>query len=185
MGQEQDFHYDELLVIRSQQGEVAAFEELVERWQQRLWRYARLQTGDDMAAWDVVQETWVAVVSHIRRLDNPRSFGAWVYRIAGTASATWHRQRSRHRRLQHRYRQEHPRSDSSADQDEAFISSLVQKALEDLSPDHLAVVSLYYGESVPIRHIAQMLDLPEGTVKSRLFHARERLRKTLRKDGND
>ena len=70
--QEREYLYDESLVLRIQLGESTAFDELVTRWQDRLWRCARLQTGDDASAWDVLQETWLAVINKIRRLDNPR-----------------------------------------------------------------------------------------------------------------
>lgn len=55
--------YDELLVIKCQQGNKGAFDELVGRWQKRLWHYAFKVTGSEPAAWDIVQETWYEVLA--------------------------------------------------------------------------------------------------------------------------
>lgn len=81
--------YDELLVLRSQDGEASAMDELVRRWQKKLRRHARYLTAGDEAAWDMTQETWMAVVRGIRRLDDPATFKTWVYRILVHKCADW------------------------------------------------------------------------------------------------
>lgn len=72
---------DELLVIRAQEGAVEALSELIQRWQDRLWRLAWRLTDDEQAAWDVLQEAWIVISRRIRRLDDPAAFPAWAYRI--------------------------------------------------------------------------------------------------------
>ena len=52
---------DQLLVLRCQEGDIAAFEQLVNRWQERLWRHAWRLTGDESAAWDALQEAWIGM----------------------------------------------------------------------------------------------------------------------------
>jgi len=74
---------DEMLVLRCQDGDRRAFDELVGRWQERLWRHARVLTGDDDADWDALQETWLAVVNGLKRLNDPAAFPRWAYKIGG------------------------------------------------------------------------------------------------------
>lgn len=73
--------YDELLVLRCQEGDQDALDELVARWQRRLFDHARRLTQQTDAAWDVVQEAWMAIVRGIGRLQDPASFRPWAYRI--------------------------------------------------------------------------------------------------------
>jgi len=70
---------DELLVLRCQEGDAEAFELLVGRWQGRLWRHAWRLTGDENAAWDAVQETWVGISRGIVRRADAAAFPAWAY----------------------------------------------------------------------------------------------------------
>jgi len=66
--------YDELLVIKCRQGDKSAFDELVGRWQKRLWSYAYRVTGSESVAWDVVQEAWYSIIKGIRKLDDVSVF---------------------------------------------------------------------------------------------------------------
>jgi len=79
---------DELLVLRCQDGEANAFEELVGHWQRKLLRHALHLTGDADGANDVVQEAWFAIVRGIGRIDDPARFPAWAYRIVTHKAAT-------------------------------------------------------------------------------------------------
>lgn len=72
---------DEILVMDCQSGRVGALEILVARWQKRLWRYAYGLTGDTEAAWDVTQDSWLAIIRGISRLNDPARFRSWAYRI--------------------------------------------------------------------------------------------------------
>lgn len=77
----QDQLNDELLVLRCQAGDAEAFELLVDRWQQRLWQHARRLTGNESAAWDVIQETWIGISRGINRLVDAAAFPGWAYQI--------------------------------------------------------------------------------------------------------
>jgi hypothetical protein len=70
-----------LLVLRCQEGDTEAFEQLVGRWQKRLWRHARRLVDDDSAAWDAVQETWIGISQGIGRLADAAAFPAWAYQV--------------------------------------------------------------------------------------------------------
>jgi RNA polymerase sigma factor (sigma-70 family) len=99
MGKARERIIDELLVTRCQEGRREAFDLLVRRWQRRLWRYARSLTASDHAAWDVTQETWIAILKQVRKLGDPAWFGAWAYRIVRNKCADHCRRAGRQRRL--------------------------------------------------------------------------------------
>lgn len=84
---------DELLVLRCQEGDDDALRALITRWQPRFGRLAWRLTGNRESARDAVQETWLAIVRGLRRLDDPARFRSWAYRIAVNKCADWTRRR--------------------------------------------------------------------------------------------
>jgi RNA polymerase sigma factor (sigma-70 family) len=168
---------DELLVLRSQEGDVAAFERLVERWQERLWRHAWRLTGDENAAWDALQETWIGISRGLRRLADPAAFPAWAYQIASHKCRDWLRRQRRLRQIDELYSAKVQESYRPAGEPEEYAT--LRDALDQLSPPDRTILSLRYEEDFDTAEIAAILTIPEGTVKSRLYHARKRLRKFL------
>ncbi len=175
---------DELLVIRAQEGFVEALSELVERWQDRLWRLAWRLTGDEQAAWDVLQEAWIVISRHIGRLDDPSAFPAWAYRITSNKSRDWIRRRQCMRRADHAYGQS--RSESQDEGNLAFQENVdLREALAALAGHDRAILSFRYEDNFSISEIAEILGIPAGTVKSRLHYARRRLRRFLEEDHDE
>lgn len=169
---------DRLLVLRSQEGDAAAFGELVRRWQERLWRHAWRLTGDRDAAWDALQETWIAVGSGIAHLEDAAAFPAWVYRITSNKCRDWIRREGRRNKALTTLGQvEEVRQESQIADTERAES--LKEAISKLSQGDRAILALYYEEDFGIAEIAQILEIPPGTVKSRLYHTRQRLRKIL------
>lgn len=172
---------DELLVLRCQGGDEAALRDLVARWQPRLARVARQLTGDREAARDVLQDAWLAIARGIKRLDDPARFRTWAYRILTNRCTDWVRRRMVRRRFVEAQKQASvdagAETTSGADLDGA--SGGVRAALAALPDEQRSVVVLHYSVGMGIREIARVLGVPSGTVKSRLFHARERLRAVL------
>ncbi len=82
---------DELLVLRCQDGDGGAMDELVRRWHGRLLRHAWHLTRREDAASDVTQDAWVGIVRGIRRLSDPAMFRVWAYRIVTHKCADWMR----------------------------------------------------------------------------------------------
>src|SRR5688572_19363110 len=89
---------DELLVLRCQDGDASALDELVCRWQPRLLRHAWHLTRRADAASDVTQESWLGIVRGIGRLADPAMFRAWAYRIVTHKCADWTKRRRNERR---------------------------------------------------------------------------------------
>jgi len=169
---------DELLVMRCQAGSRSAFDLLIRRWHRRLWRYARTLTRCDDAAWDVMQETWLAIVRQIRRLHDPAWFPAWAYRIVRNKSADHARRGGRRQRLnnaliEQRWADEPVSNEASENVGEA-LQRLPQKARE--------LLMLKYGQARTIAEMAVILGVPAGTVKRRLHDAREMLKRMLQGD---
>src|SRR4051812_42540255 len=84
---------DAILVLDCQAGSLAALDQLVARWQKRLWQHAYYQTGDTNAAWDVSQESWLGIVRGIARLEDASKFKSWAFQIVTNKSNNWLRSR--------------------------------------------------------------------------------------------
>ncbi|MCG8457967.1 MAG: RNA polymerase sigma factor [Holophagales bacterium] len=175
---------DELLVIRCQAGDAGAFDLLAARWHPKLLRLAGRVAADRDAAPDIVQEAWVAIVRGLGRLRDPAHFPGWACRIVSNKSRDWighrSRQRERARQLDAEAEEE---AESRAAKEQAPARSpeveLLRECLRRMEPQERALLSFFYLEGFSVREIAEVLTIPEGTVKSRLFHARRNLRQTL------
>ena len=167
--------YDQLLVVRCQEGDAAALDELLTRWQERLWRHAVRLTGDSEAAWDVLQETMVAISRRITRLGDPAAFPAWAYKIATNQCHDFFRRKHRRHRLTEAFCEQQP---VEKQQDHAVVMDL-QAALAQLPGAQQTLLSLRYEEGFSVAEIAGILGIRVGTVKSRLFTARQQLRSLL------
>jgi RNA polymerase sigma factor (sigma-70 family) len=178
---QQDRLNDELLVLRCQEGDAEAFELLVGRWQRRLWRHAWRLTGDESAAWDVLQEAWIGISRGISRLVDAAAFPAWAYQIVSNKCRDSVRRQQRRREATAMYSEWMQSEKQEAAAIQQQYNSL-KEALEQLSGPDRAVLSLRYEEQFNTAEIACILGIPEGTVKSRLFYARQRLRKYLEED---
>ncbi len=172
---------EELLVLRCQEGDTAAFELLVGQWQRRMWRHAWRLTGDESDSWDVTQEAWIGISRGIGRLADAAAFPAWAYRIVSNKCRDSVRRKRRRREATATYAEWMQREGQETAMVPEQCNSL-QEALEQLPGPDRALLSLRYEEQFNTAEIARILDVPEGTVKSRLFYARQRLRRYLEED---
>lgn len=166
---------DEILIQRAQAGSVPAAEALLQRWQDRLWHHARHLTGDEDAAWDILQEALIQIDRSMSTLRRPEAFGAWAYRITTGKARDWMRRRSREHDLMAAFAQETSRAPEQATPTAGTLS----EALQHLSGPDRALLSLRYVEGYDTAETAAILEIPEGTVKSRLHSARARLKRIL------
>ena len=171
---------DELLVMRSQDGDTAAFELLFKRWQKRLLRHAWHVTQNHDAAVEVAQDTWLAIVLGIGRLDDSARFPQWALRIVTNKGVDWVRRQQRARKITEQLSgNKHSSSDRAENNDEQNDIALLKDGLKKLSPDQRALLSMLYLDGLSIVEIAHALAIPAGTVKSRLYHARLHLKKLV------
>ncbi len=170
--------YDELLVMRCQDGDQDSLVALVGRWQPRLLRHAMRLTREYEAASDVVQEAWVAMVRGIRRLDDAARFAPWAYRIVTNKCADWTRRQQRQRASSVPLTAEPVAKESSTEASHDELAAL-REGIKQLPHEQEAILSLFYVEELSLREIAEALSLPVGTVKSRLHYARSHLREVM------
>jgi RNA polymerase sigma factor (sigma-70 family) len=176
--------YDELLILKCQAGDRAAFEELVERWERRLWHYAYKVTGSDSAAWDIVQETWVGIIKGIRKLADAAVFPQWAFRILNNKCADWLRNRHLQYKLDSELSKE-TQNEFDARQNIDVKTGLLPAAVMKLSLEQRVLLMLRYNEDFDIGQIAEILSIPEGTVKSRLHRTLNQLREMVERHQND
>ena len=176
---------DRLLVERCQAGDLSAFEPLVEKYRQRVWRLAYNVLRDREEAWDVAQDAFIRAYQALPSFRGQSAFYTWLFRIVMNLAADRARQRAARGRAFGTERV--PEEDWErfmTDQDASPDSSAAQtedreriiKALDTLSDDHRTIIMLSDVEGLSYREIAEVLDIPIGTVMSRLHNARKRLR---------
>ena len=159
---------DELLVMDAQDGDAKAMDRLVGRWQKRLWQHAFRLTGDNQAAWDVTQQTWLGIIKGLRKLHDPANFKAWAYIITTNKSIDWIRKSEAARQISFEEIQNH--------QHRATQDIGLRELLEKLDFRKRAVLSLYYFEQLSVSETSTVLNIPQGTVRSRLHSARKELK---------
>ena len=166
---------NEWLIIRSQQGEVDAFTALVKNWQQRYYLYALNRLKDKEAARDVTQDCLLSITRNLGSLSDPAAYPKWSFRILERRCADWLRKTIRERKVIQQ--QEIPPEIAVNDDNEAKLT--VEQLLARLDSRLATILRLYYLESMTIDEIAQISDVPAGTVKSRLFYARKFMMESL------
>jgi len=166
----------EKIVHRCQDGERAAFEELFEMYQPRLKYFVRRLDSDGASIDDILQDIWLTVIKKIHQLKDIQSFGVWLYRIARNKVYDGFRRKDRFVRL--------------PEEDEFPVSSVepifnangaekLHRALKKLKPYHREVLTLCFLEQMPYQSIADVVGCSIGTVRSRIFYARQYLREEM------
>ena len=175
--------YDEWLVLKVQSGEMSAVTELVNRWQPALLNYAKIVTGDPELAAEAVQESWLSGTRGIRKLHDPARFRSWLYRIVHNQCINALRTRQKHLKTTAAQVRESHTMQASENLDSLENQDLVNHVLSEMPENQRAILTLFYLSELEVTEIAELLELPTGTVKSRLYTARETFRKLSEKAG--
>jgi RNA polymerase sigma-70 factor (ECF subfamily) len=173
--------YDELLVTRCQRRDLAAWDELVERWNDRLYYYLRRLIDHEQDATNTLQEVWLHAFRGIRSLRDGARLAPWLYTIARRTAMTHFRR--------HYARDDQVSSTQVAEADDSFDgqfhfdnAELVHFGLGQLGVAEREVLTLFFLEDLSLAEIASLIGIPIGTVKSRLFKARRDLRRVLEQE---
>ncbi|GIV20901.1 MAG: RNA polymerase subunit sigma-24 [Armatimonadota bacterium] len=185
---------DAALVARCKENDLSAFEEIVQRYQHKIYGYVKRLVLNETDAEDITQEVFLKALSALHHFREESSLQTWLFRIATNLCRDLHRRRQREKGWLSLWR----RADGEKDEgDECSIeipdahydpekmllreelSDLLQQAIDHLPIAMREVLVLHDLESLSYEEIAQALGIPLGTVKSRLFHARARLRDAL------
>lgn len=168
---------DRALVKRCLEGQGDAARGLVDRYQKRLFNVALRMLDNVQDAEDVTQAVFLNAFLRLRTYDPRYRFFSWIYRMTVNESLNMLKRRKRTVTLED---ETDIRAPGAAPDRAAEAEDRVGKALMSLKPDDRAVVVLRHFVSFSYQEIADVLEIPVRTVKSRLFTARERLRLTLR-----
>jgi len=175
---------DEWIAVRCQLGEREAFDELIQRWHGPIRQYLRNLTDDD-AAQDIAQDIWLRVLRGIGRLRDPARLRSWLF---GIAHRTWIDT------LRKKYAvvdvnldeaDQHELPDPMAEAALEQELTALEHELSRLPAIEREALTLFYLRELSLQEIAQALEIPVGTVKSRLHRARGMLRRELNSKGDN
>ena len=165
---------DRDLIAKARQGDVEAYNLLVSRWEKRIFNYLLRLVSNREDALDISQETFLKAYQNLRKLDDPVRFSAWLFRIAHNEAFSLLRRRK-------------PESELSGPRPRDFggrllpieLSLAVESALKVLSEDQREAVLLKVYQGFKFDEMAEILEIPVSTVKSRLYTALDLLKATL------
>jgi len=171
------------LVDLARSGDAAAFESLVRSRMDVMYRLSLAILGDEADAADAAQETFVAAWRELPRLRDLERFDAWLQRVAVNSCRMVLRARGRRRIREIRWPRWTPRrSRLSGWPGPAGRRGTPEAAIRHLSLDQRTVLALHHFDGRPVIEVAEILGIPAGTAKSRLFKARAELEKALREE---
>ena len=168
---------DELLVLHILGGDQRAVDRLGRRWQPRLLRVAQYLTGDLELAETAAQETWIGICRGWFRLREASQFSPWAFGILRRKCQEAIRRKVRLKAQGDKLMADFPKESLGlANEDRLAVS----QAFAALSEDHREAARLFFLEGLTLAEIAALLNIPMGTAKSRIFHARRKLKAHLK-----
>lgn len=172
-----------VLIRRCQAGDEEAFILLFERYKNLVYRTAYLTLGSAIDADDILKDVFIQVHRVLESYDPKRgAFTTWLHRITVNRCLNWRRDNRAHRRLNDPAEQEAGGLQALPAADDRYADDTVRQALDRLSPKLRVVVVLRHSLDLSYAEIAEILDLPLGTVKSRLNQAMRALHEDLKDD---
>jgi RNA polymerase sigma-70 factor (ECF subfamily) len=169
----------ELLVLQAKSGDKAAFEELYLLWMPIVYGRCLRQLKHTANAQDATSKTWIKVIKGIGRLRNPTTFAAWIMRIGHLTCLDMMRKQTRITGLKQNLQNEAPATEAKPD---AAID--LASAIKQLPENQRQVLDLHYSLGFSISQIAHVVGVKSGTVKSRLYTARQTLKTKLQTGEN-
>ena len=184
---------DSELVDRFKSGDRRAFDELVRRYQHRVFTLAMRWMGDEQIASEVAQDVFIALFRSLKNFRGDAQLSTWIYRVVINHC----KNRKQYRRRRKMTRHEPLEGDRGKDDDgpkrqlagdgpmpdaavhQTDAERLIRDALEQLPEDQRQIIVLRDIEDLSYEEISELLDLPRGTVKSRLHRARAQLARVL------
>jgi len=173
---------DHYLVQQCLRGNSQSFRQLYRRHQQRV-RSILYQLSDPSSLDDLVQEVFLRAWKGLPKFRGTAKFSTWLYRIAWNVASDQRQAIAQGRTQLRTLTEKTPTQQDAPDLMDLHYQDLVQRGLESLSFDHRTILVLHDLEEVPQKEVAQILEIPLGTVKSRLFHARAAMRQFLQQQG--
>jgi RNA polymerase sigma factor (sigma-70 family) len=173
---------DSVLIHRCLNGDSQSFRQLYRRHQQRV-RSILYQLCGETYLDDLVQEVFLRAWKGLPKLRQSSTFSTWLYRIAWNVATDQRRDFAKRRDQLQQITQDAVTHQPDRGLSDLHYQDLVQRGLAELSVEHRTVLVLHDLEEVPQKDVAEILGIPVGTVKSRLFHARAAIRQFLQQEG--
>jgi RNA polymerase sigma-70 factor (ECF subfamily) len=175
---------EQYLVTFARMGDRGVQEQLVTRYQKKFLGHAYRLLGDVEQARDVVQEGWIDILRGLSKLKDDSAFPAWAFRIITRKCAKHIAGLQKNRVILNTMADEPEPDHTTGDEIERVADRKpLQEALAKLPAEHRGAVALFYLEEMSVAEVAVALDIPAGTVKTRLMNARKKLRAAL--EGED
>ncbi len=173
----------EILILAIQLGDTGALERLIGLWEKQLWRLIFTVVHDETAAWDVSQEAWISISGKITSLADPKRFRPWACRIAVNKARDSLRRKQRRTAVHREAAAAGGRS--LFDEGPSSPEDRFQQVIEGLSEKDRVILTLRYEQDFSIAEISEAMSVPEGTVKSRLYHTRQKVKQILEDQDHD
>jgi RNA polymerase sigma-70 factor, ECF subfamily len=174
---------DEWIALGCKAGDPKAFEAMVREFESPLLYYAAKLLRSETGALDVLQEVWMNAMGSVRKLENPKTLRAWLYRLTHARAVD----RIRQERSRQRAEEGRAVELSEVFEDDATFAAAegaeIHRLLDQLSIEHREVLVLHFLDDLPVDEIAEVVGVPAGTVKSRLHYAKHELKKLLTRGG--
>jgi len=175
-----DRKIDEKLIEDYLSGNTNALADLVKRWHKTFCNKAHWLVKDKDVAKDIAQESWKTIMEKLSNLKEPKSFGSWATQIVYNKSLDWIKVKAREREHnQALYKAQYEFDVETSDDDQ--LQKKLLHAIRNLPNNQQMVIKLFYIEDYSLKEISDLLKTSVGTAKSRLFHAREKLKQQLKK----
>lgn len=159
---------------------------LVERWHQTFCKLAYWCTKDADSAKDIAQECWTIIIKKIDTLEDSTKFKSWSTSLVKRKAIDWLRVKNRERMKLLAFYQEGNQGSTSEDENlKAKQKLLLLQGIQQISTEQQYVIRLFYVQGYSLKEIAELLKISIGTAKSRLFHAREKLKSILKKQDHE
>ncbi len=171
---------DETIAKRVQAGETDAYGELVVRYEAKLLRYGRKFLARDEDRQDIVQDVFISAYQNIQSFDTTQRFSPWIYRIAHNAFVNEIRKNERRPILPFDFDTVIPHvayeDPAESEREQKDMRTYLERGLGNISSKYREVLVLHYFEDMAYKDIADILQVPQGTVGIRLKRAKEALR---------
>lgn len=173
---------DTNLVLAYQSGNKKALNALVKKWHLQFCKFAFWVVKDADVAKDIAQESWRVIFDSLTYLKDPTKFKSWAISIVNRKSIDYLRSNQRRTKSLKKYHQEQFRGNLSEDNGDITIyKEKIKEAIAVLPKNQKIAIELFYKQCYSLKEIAELLNISVGTAKSRLFHAREKLKLIIKK----
>jgi len=170
--------FDALLILQYKTGDNKAIELLVKRHQKKLLKQAFWYVQDKQIAKDIVQESWSVILRKLYQLKDPNQFRSWAMKITTRNALDFLRKQKIDLEKRKALQPIVTNNTDPTKREEQIIR--LRKAIRELPQNAQEVLRLFYIEEYSLTEIGEILNIAVGTVKSRLFHAREKLKKIIK-----